>query len=239
MGAFDDLIPGGNLTVSEGKSGVGTNEARTREAQFASTPQLRNTLRDLAMAQGYNTRIPTGRFAARVNQGVQEFPTSWQGGDAIPNYQAFLGLRQAMTKPIVALSSPAGTGPSSKEMDAVKEQELAQSMIPGPEKERGANEALINRAGRAALDKVAFNAFSDRWRSKYDSVYGKDPQGRTAQQAWLAYQRSPAYKKTVMTPYTKLLANGGRATKPQTKTVAGGNLNPGEDGVLVWKPKGN
>lgn len=190
-------------------------EAKTRENQFSQTPQIRQTLRDLATSQGFNTKIPTGRFAATVNNGVQQFPTSWQPSD-VATYQSMLGLRQALTKPIASLSNPGGAGPSAREMDAVKEQELAQSMIPGPEKERGANEYLINRAGRAALDKIAFNSFSSRWRANHGgSVYATDKAGRSAEQAFADYQRSPAYKKTVLTPYTKLLANGGRAPKEQ------------------------
>lgn len=213
-------------------------EAKTRETQYTATPQLRQTLRDLATAQGFNMKIPTGRFAATVNNGVQQFPSSWQGSD-VATYQSMLGLRQALTKPIASLSNPGGAGPSAREMDAVKEQELAQSMIPGPEKERAANEYLINRAGRAALDKIAFNSFSSRWRANHGgSVYAKDKSGRSAEQAFADYQRTPQYRATVLTPYTKLLANGGRA-KPAAKPIAGGTLAHGEDGVLVWNPKGN
>ena len=77
MGAFDDLIPGGNLAVSEGKPGIGTNEAKTREAQFQASPQLREVLRSLADAQSYNMRLPTGRFYAAKND-------FWQYRPAIP-----------------------------------------------------------------------------------------------------------------------------------------------------------
>lgn len=216
MGAFDDLIPGGAVTLSEGKKGIGTNEAKTREAQFASTPQLRTLGRDLAAAQGFNLRIPTGRFAARVSEVGQQFPTSWQPQN-IADYQSFMGLRQALAKPVIALTAPAGTTTSSKEMDTPRELELALTSVPGPDKERGANEYLINRTGRAVLDKIAFNAFTDRWRAKYGSVYDKDKSGRTAQQAFADYQTSPAYKRTVLTPFTKLIGNGGRPPRARPK----------------------
>ena len=220
MGAFDDLIPGGGgLTLSEGKSGIGKNEAQTREAQFTSTPQLRTIGRDLAKAQEFNRRIPTGRFNAKINEMGQTFPQSWQPSN-VADYQSFLGLRQGMAKPLISLTAPAGSTTSSKEMDTPKELELALTSIPGPEKERQANEYLINRAGRAVLDKIAFNAFTDRWRANHGSVYDKDKRGRTAQQAFAEYQTSPTYKKTVLTPYTSLLSGGGRAPKPKAAPKA-------------------
>lgn len=199
-----------NLNISDGQQGVGSQEAKTREAQFIAGPQRRALARDLAQAAFLNNRIPTGRFAARVNAGVQEFPPGWQNGN-ISDYQTMLGLRQAMTRPIVTMTSVA---PSSKEMDAVKEQELAQSMIPGPEKEQGANINLINRAGRAVLDQEAFNAFASRWRANHQSVYDKAKNGQTMQQAWADYVKSPQYRRTVLTPFTKLIqprpkASGG------------------------------
>lgn len=249
MGAFDDLIPGGNLTVSEGKPGVGTNEAKTREAQFTANQQTREVLRSLAAAQGYNMRLPTGRFNAAKNDFWQYSPSRTQDKNTpeawkptqISDYQGFLGLQQELTKPLKSLINPPGTVTGGREMDAVAEQVMAQSMIPGPGKEFRANVDMINRSGRRALDRIAFNAFTSRWRSKHDSVYGKDAKGRTAEQAFADYQRSPEYKKTVLTPYTTLLKNGGRApvAKPQAKTVAGGDLHQGEDGVFVWNPKGN
>ena len=203
-----------DVTMSDGQAGVGTNESKTREAQFTSTPQLRTLGRDLARAQYFNKRIPTGRFAATVNEGVQRFPPSWQSGN-IADYQSFMGLRQSLAKPVIGLTAPAGTTTSSKEMDTPKELELALTSVPGPDKEKGANEYLINRTGKAVLDKIAFNSFSDRWRAKYGTVYGKDASGRTMAKAFSDYQTSPTYKKTVMTPFTKLIqgapkkGNGG------------------------------
>ncbi len=204
----------GDVTVSDGQKGIGSNESRTRESQFVTQPQLRAYARQLAEAQAFNQALPTGRWRMRVNSAQEELPSGWQNGD-VANYQSMLGLQQALTKPIISLNNPPGTVTGSKEMDAVKEQEMAQSLIPGPGKERAANEYLINRAGNLILDKTAFNAFSNRWRTKFGSVYGKDARGRDANQAWADYQRSPAYKRTVMTPFTKLLANGGYAPRPK------------------------
>lgn len=212
-----------SLTISDGQAGVGSQEAKTREAQFASTPQLRNLLRDLARAQTFNQRLPTGRWKARVNEMVQEFPPEWQNNpQAIADYQSFLGLRQGMAKPVISLTAPAGSTTSSKEMDTPKELELALTSVPGPDKERGANEFLINRTGAAALDKVAFNAFMDRWRADRGSVYAKDKQGRTAQSAWQEYQRAPQYKKTVTTPYTEILRSNMPRAKKQPKKLPKG-----------------
>ena len=222
MGAFDDLIPGGNLVVSEGKPNIGTNEAKTREAQFQASPQLREVLRSLADAQSYNMRLPTGRFYAAKNDFWQYRPgdpgdKTKQGAwnpNQISDYQGFLGLQQELTKPLKALINPPGASMSTREMDAVAEQVMAQSMIPGPNKEFRANVDLINRSGRRALNNLAFNAFMSRWRANHGgSVYSKAKNGDTAEQAWAKYQRSPAYQQTVMTPYTTLLANGGRAPK--------------------------
>lgn len=214
MGAFDDLIPGGlNVTSSDGQAGVGTKEAATREAQYIAAPQRRALARDLAQAAWINRRLPTGRFSANVNSGVAEAPSSWQNGQ-IANFQTMQGLQQAMTKPIITMSSAA---PSSKEMDAVKEQEMAASMIPGPSKEYGANVNLINRAGRTVLDQEAYSRASDNWRSMFGSVHHKSKTGKTFQQFWTDYTRSPAYKQTVMTPYTQLMRNGGRASPPKLK----------------------
>ena len=206
-----------SLTISDGQAGVGSQEAKTREAQFASTPQLRNLLRDLARAQTFNQRLPTGRWKARVNEMGQEFPPEWQNNPrAIADYQSFLGLRQGMAKPVISLTAPAGSTTSSKEMDTPKELELALTSVPGPDKERGANEFLINRTGVAALDKVAFNSFMDRWRADCGTVYAKDQQGRTAQSAWQEYQSSPKYRDTVTTPYTELLKrNMPKVRKPR------------------------
>lgn len=195
-----------SVTLSDGQSGIGSNEAKTREAQFASTPQLRGLLRDLGRAQLFNQRIPTGRWKARVSEIGQEFPTDWQSNpQAIADYQSFLGLRQGMAKPVIALTAPAGTTTSSKEMDTPKELELALTSVPGPEKEKGANEFLINRTGVAALDKLAFNSFMDKWRANFGSVYQKDRAGRTASEAWQQYQASPQYRQTVTTPLTQLI----------------------------------
>ena len=214
-----------NLNVSEGPNGgVGPREAATREGMYTSTPQLRSMGRDLATAQYFNQRIPTGRFAARVSGVEQQFPSSWQPNN-IADYQSFMGLRQSLTKPVISLTAPTGQATSSKEMDTPKELELAQTMIPGPEKEQGANEYLINRTGRALLDRLAFNAVTQRWQAKYGSAYGKSKSGQTAAQAWAAYQQSPAYKQTVLTPYTKLLANGGSATPPQRAMPASSDID--------------
>jgi hypothetical protein len=216
-----------NVNVSEGPNGgVGPREAATREGMYTSTPQLRSMGRDLATAQMFNQRIPTGRFAARVSEAAQQFPSSWQP-DNIADYQSFMGLRQSLTKPVISLTAPSGQATSSKEMDTPKELELAQTMIPGPEKEKGANEYLINRTGRALLDRLAFNAFTQRWQSKYGSAYGKSKAGQTAAQAWAAYQQTPAYKKTVLTPYTQLLQGGGRPPAPQ-----GASASPDVDAIL-------
>lgn len=192
----------GNLTFSDGQEGVGTNEAKTREAQFIAGPQRRALVRDLAKAAWLNNRIPSGRFNARVQGAQQEFPPSWQKTGAVQNFQTMLGLQQAMTKPIVTLTSVA---PSSKEFDAVREAEMAQTMIPGPTKERGTNIDFINRAGRAALDQEAYSRASDIWRARFKSVHNKSKTGMTFQQFWSDYMRSPAYKKTVLTPFTKLI----------------------------------
>lgn len=214
-----------NVTLSDGQAGVGSNEAKTREAQFASTPQLRGLLRDLGRAQMFNQRLPTGRWKARMSEIGQEFPTDWQSNpQAIADYQAFMGLRQGMAKPVIALTAPAGTTTSSKEMDTPKELELALTSVPGPDKERGANEFLINRTGVAALDKLAFNSFMDRWRANFGSVYGKDKSGRTAQQAWQQYQATPQYRQTVATPLTQLIEqNRPRArSAPRRSTLPSG-----------------
>jgi hypothetical protein len=193
-----------DVTVSEGQSGVGSNESKTREAQFSSTPQLRTLARDLARAQYFNQRIPTGRWAAAQANITGKLPPNWVP-ENMADYQSFMGLRQGMAKPVIALTAPAGTTTSSKEMDTPKELELALTSVPGPDKEHGANQYLIDRTGRAVLDKMAFNAFSDRWRAKYGTVYGKDAGGRTMQKAFSDYQASPAYRKTVMTPFTRLI----------------------------------
>lgn len=214
MGAFDDLVPGGNVTVSEGSKGMGTNEAKTREAQFSSQPQLRQVGRDLATAMYFNDRIPTGRFAARVSEAGQQFPTGWQP-QHIADYQSFMGLRQGMAKPLISLMAPAGTTTSSKEMDTPKELELALNSIPGPDKEKGANTFLIDRAGRAALDKMAFNAFTDRWRSRFGSVYAKDKSGRTATSAFDDYKKTPDYQRTVLTPFSQQVQQRVRAKRQQ------------------------
>lgn len=218
MGAFDDLVPGGNITISEGRQGVGAQEAKTREAQFTSTPQLRQIARDLATANVFNQRIPTGRFAANVSGVQQQFPSNWQPKN-IADYQSFMGLRQALTKPVISLTAPSGTNISSKEMDTPRELEMALMSVPGPDKERGANNYLINRAGKATLDKIAFNAFMDRWRANNGSAYGKAKNGQTATQAWASYQNSPQYKRTVLTPYTKLLSGAPRKAARSGKVI--------------------
>lgn len=205
-----------SLVVSEGRAGMGTPEAKTQEAQFTATPQIRQTLRDLATAQVLNKRIPTGRFAARVNEAGQQFPSSWQPQN-VADYQSFLGLRQGMAKPVIALSAPAGATTSSKEMDTPKELELALTSVPGPDKERQANEFLINRTGRAAMDKIAFNAFMDRWRSKYGSVYAKAG-GKTANEVYREFTKSPAYKANAETPLTDIIE---RAPRRKTKPSSG------------------
>lgn len=213
MGAFDDLIPSGSLVMSDGQSGVGSNEAKTREAQFGSTPQLRGLLRDLGRAQVYNQRIPTGRWSARMNEVGQEFPPGWKS-ENVADYQSFMGLRQGMAKPVIAVTAPAGATTSSKEMDTPKELELALMSVPGPDKERGANEFLINRTGTAALDKLAFNSFMDKWRGSFGSVYQKDRRGRTASEAWQEYQKTPDYRRTVMTPLTRQIERHKAPRKP-------------------------
>lgn len=214
MGAFDDLIPGGNLTVSEGSAGVGKNEATTREQQANSAVGNRSLLRDLARAYGLNQSLNPSRFQARVMMAKQEMPPSWTDSD-VAQYQMFNGLQRAMAKPINQLNNPSGKPLSAQEFNTIPEQKNAMSYTPGPDISREANNYFIDRAGRQGLDATAFNAFNARWRSKYNTTYGKDKQGRTAQQAWADYQRTPAYKATVMTPYTKLLKNGGRAPKEQ------------------------
>ena len=228
-----------NVTMSDGQSGVGRNESQTRENQFNSITTGRGLLRDLARAQFLNQSIPTGRFEARKFLVKQEMPQGWTDRD-VARYQEMDGLQMALAKPVIQLSAPPGSVLSSQEVNTPKELENALKYIPGPRFERDANSQFIDRAGRIALDKIAFNSFTSRWRARHSSTYGKDAQGRTAEQAWADYQRTPAYKKTVLTPYTKLLANGGRApTAKPAKPVAGGTLAHGEDGVLVWNPKGN
>ena len=61
MGAFDDLIPGGKLSINEGPNGgVGSKEAATRETMYGSDPALHSMGRDLGTATLLNNRIPTG-----------------------------------------------------------------------------------------------------------------------------------------------------------------------------------
>lgn len=226
-----------NITMSDGQPGVGKNEATTREQQANSAVGNRSLLRDLARAHGLNQSLNPSRFQARVMMAKQEMPSGWTDRD-VAQYQILNGLQRAMAKPINQLNNPSGKPLSAQEFNTIPEQKNAMSYTPGPDISREANSYFIDRAGRQALDQIAFNQFSSRWRANHGSSYAKDARGRTAQQAWTDYQRTPAYKQTVLTPYTKLLANGGRA-KPAAKPIAGGTLAHGEDGVLVWNPKGN
>jgi len=245
MGAFDDLIPGGH----GGSSDMGHNEAQTREGQFMATPQLWQIGRDLATATALNKAIPGGRYNYHVQSAEQQLPTGmqsaapsvqpipqgWKNTD-VANFQEFQGLQQSMLKPLIALTSPNNKGVSAQEMNTPQELIMQKLVTPGPEKERPANQFLINRNGKAVLDRIAFNAFSDRWRANHGTVYGKDKSGRTMQKAWADYMNTPAYKQTVLTPYTQLLANGGTPPRAGAKQVAGGNLHQGADGVYVWHP---
>lgn len=225
-----------NKTSSDGTPGVGHSESQTRESQFTSTPQLYKMARDLATAHLLNQRIPTGRWEAAQQMLQSKLPPGWKPSN-IADFQKLGGVQQTLTKPIISLNSPAGTTISSKEFDTPAEQVMAKASIPGPDKERDANTFFINRTGRDVLDRNAFNAFSARWRANHNSVYAKAKNGQTMEQAWEAYTASPAYKQTVLTPYTQLLANGGSATPPRSpKKVAGGNLQQGADGVYVWHP---
>jgi len=200
-----------NLNVSEGPNGgVGPREAATRETMYGSDPALHSMGRDLGTAALLNNRIPTGRWAAKQSIISGGLPPGWVPQN-VADYQKFSGLMTGLTKPIIALTSPANSTTSSKEFDNPVEVQRAQSQVPGPDKERGANDFFIDRTGRALLDRLAFNAFTQRWQAKYGSTYGKSKSGQTAAQAWAAYQQSPAYKQTVLTPYTQLLANGGHA----------------------------
>jgi hypothetical protein len=204
------------IALNEGVRGasVGSREAATRETQTLQGPALRQLLIDLAQSQVFNRAIPTGRFAANVNMAAGQLPSGWQPGN-VADFQSFGGLRQGMVRPILSLTSPGGQ-PSSRELDTPKEQELALMSIPGPEKERAANEFLIDRVARSALDRVAFNAFHSRWRSLFGSSYAKDKRGRAASEAWSEYVQSPDYARTVTRQFTGKVndAIARRASKP-------------------------
>lgn len=230
-----------------GKGGASPYENKTQESQFVQNPQLREVVRSLANAQAYNMRLPTGRFHAAKNDffqyapnnpGDKTKPAAWTPNQ-ISDYQGFLGLQQELTKPLKSLINPPGSTTSGREMDAVAEQQMAQSMIPGPGKEFRANVDMINRSGRRALNHIAFNAFMSRWRANHGgSVYAKSKNGETAEQAWNRYQTSPAYNQTVQTPFTTLLNNGGRAPKAGAKKVSGGPVSIKDDAGYDRLPSG-
>jgi hypothetical protein len=206
------------VNVTEGAGNVGSQEAKTREAQQGQIGQLKQFVQNLARAEVYNQALPTGRWKARVNSVQQEFPSSWQNRD-VANYQTFMSLRQSLLKPSIALTTPPSATTSSKEMDTPKELEMAMSVVPGPEKESGANRAIADRLSLQAMEQIARNSFMQKWRATYGSTHAKSKTGETADEAFLRFMASPR-SANVRKPISQIVAEGrARRAKLREKSA--------------------
>lgn len=208
------------INVTEGAGNVGSQEAKTREGQQAQNAQLKQFMQNLGRAEVYNRVLPTGRWNARVSSVEQQFPSTWQSPD-VANYQNFLSLRQSMLKPAISLNTPAGATTSSKEMDTPKELEMAMTVVPGPEKEAGANRAIGDRLGLQAMEQLSRNIWMQKWRQLYGSTHAKNKAGLSADEAFLKFMASPK-SAPVRRPISQIVAEGQtRRAKLREQKAAG------------------
>ena len=235
---FEDLIPAANITMSDGQAGMGNKESGTREDEYKSVQANRQFLGELGRAAAYNNMIPTGRFAARVSDVEQQFPSGWQQGD-ISNYQAFGALKGRLI-PGIIMGNTGGVF-SAKMMDAAAEAERAEKMAPGPHLERGANRQIIDQLGQRAFNDLARNAFMRQWRLQYGSVNAKDKDGDSAETEFSRWANSPAGRQHTKPKISDILA---RQAQGPVKIMGDADYNRlpsgtkfvGPDGVERIKP---
>lgn len=174
----------GGSTGGDVKSALTRPEMMTREAAQAKNGELKGFLGMIMEAEGFNRKIPTGRFNARVNAIGQQFPQSWQPND-VSNYQSFMGLRQRMVKPSMGILT--GKAPMSGEMNTPAEVQMQMDAVPGPEKEFGANRYLGDTAGKAAQMQMRRNTWQQYWRDNHGSTHATDKAGKTMEQGLQDY----------------------------------------------------
>ena len=192
-----------SIVSSEGRPGVSKTEDGIIGDEYKSVQANRQFLGELGRAAAYNKMIPGGRFAARVSDVEQQFPTGWQQGD-ISNYQAFNALKGRLV-PGIIMGNTGGVF-SAKMMDAAAEAERAEKMAPGPHLEPGANRQVIDQLGQRAFSDLARNAFMRQWRSQYGSVNAKAKDGSTAESAYIRWANSPEGRQYTKPKISDILA---------------------------------
>lgn len=170
-------------TGGDARSTLTRPETMTREAAMARNNELRQFMQMNMEAENFNRVLPSGRFQANVNAGVQEFPPSWQSNPkAIADFQSFQGLQQRMLKPSMGIVG--SKQPGSSEMNTPRELEMQERVVPGPSKEAGANRYLNESLFKQAQMQLARNAFAQRWRDANGSIHSKDKAGRIMEEAF-------------------------------------------------------
>ena len=186
---------GQSVTVSDGRKGTSSAEAKSIETGGSQEFMARDLLRGLAYVESMNRKVPTGRFNAAVMGTTQNLPPGWQSKD-VPNYQIMNAASRSLLMPAAALQSGQALGAS--QINSEKELDYWQSTIPSPRDEPAAVTANVDRIGSIAQRKIAQENFNKVWRSKLGSLSAVNPRGKTAGQVFedaLVGGKMPALSK--------------------------------------------
>jgi len=189
----------GNITVSDGRRGMSTSEAKSAEAIGPSTAQARALLNEVANLELISRRVPTGRFSAAVNMQAGKLPSGWQP-ENVADFQKMDSIGQSIVMPAAALY--AGKPLTGTQMDSAKEAERWAKVTPQATQEPGALSFNVNRLARLAQEQIARDTFARKWRAKFGSMNSTAPDGRTAEQVFAEAMASGRLGQVVNTPFT-------------------------------------
>lgn len=185
---FADLIPAADITVSDGKRGLSTPEAKSADAGDSQAYQAREVLRGLAKTEALNRIIPTGRFNTSVSGWEEKLPSGWQRGH-IPLWQMLQAQSRSLLMPGAELQSGKALGAS--QINSERELDFWSSTIPNAMQEPAAVRDGVNRLGAMALRRIAREAAAKKWRAENGSLGKRDANGRTFEQSFDDFLTSP------------------------------------------------
>jgi hypothetical protein len=179
---------GQSVTVSDGRKGLSSAEAKSVEAGAGQSMMASDVLRGLGQVEGFNRRVPTGRLSASALDLGQYLPRGWQPRN-VPDYQQMVSTSRGLLMPLAELQSGKALGAS--QINSERELDYWQSTIPGPRDEPAAVSGNVNRLGALAMRRIAQDNFNRVWRAKLGSLSALNPEGKTAQQVFEESLQTP------------------------------------------------
>lgn len=204
-----------NINLSVGGKGMSPAEDKIYQSEIQARGGVPEFVTDLARAEVYNRRVPSGRANALITDTSQNFPSEWQPGH-IADAQAFRALSRNIIPGVIMAHS--GGVFSGKMMDAAAEQQDQAEAVPTYRNEKGANSAIVNRLSEKALRNYAQARFTSQWRQKYGSIAAPDENGVDALTAFnQQYRKIPAGvgPKKPLTTYLDEASSRRRGKQPK------------------------